>query len=332
VDKAAAESFASARAAAAHVSDVKVRAALLAQVKAAQKHYESIAATARRVVGQVESGLAGVGDAVAALGAAQRVQAKAAYDLAKAGVDALILRAPIAGVVQFGGVAGTSSSGSLTDLLGAVTGGGSGAAAAPAVGPATGASAPSAPLAGVDDVLAAGDLVGAGTAVATIVDVSELGLVGEVDETDVLLVAAGLDAEVELDAAPGAHYEATVRTVDLLPTPSTRGGVAYRIRLKLNVGLGADGDQAAPTPRPGMSAVAHLRVREVNEAVSVPAAAVFGSGGRDVVWVIRDGKAVQQPVRVGVQGVDLVQILDGVADGERVVVSGTDKVKAGQDL
>jgi multidrug efflux pump subunit AcrA (membrane-fusion protein) len=329
VDKAAAESFASARAAAAPVSDEKVRAALRAQVKAAQKHYASIAATSRRVVGQVESGLAGVGQAVAALGAAQRVQAKAAYDLAKAGVDALTLRAPIAGVVQFGGVAGTGSSGSLTDLLGAVTGGGSGAAAPAA---ATGASAQSAPMAGVDDVLAAGDLVGAGTAVATIVDVSELGLVGEVDETDVLLVAAGLQAEVELDAAPGARYEATVRTVDLLPTPSTRGGVAYRIRLKLNVGPAADGDQPAPTPRPGMSAVAHLRVRQATDAVSVPAAAVFGSGGRDVVWVIRDGKAVQQQVRVGVQGVDLVQILDGVADGERVVVSGTDKVKAGQDL
>src|SRR6185436_4247644 len=159
VDKAAAESFSSARAAAAHVSDVKVRAALLAQVKAAQKHYESIAATARRVVGQVESGLAGVGDAVAALGAAQRVQAKAAYDLAKAGVDALTLRAPIAGVVQFGGVAGGGgSSGSLTDLLGAVTGGGAGASVA---GPSTGGTGSSAPLAGVDDVLAAGDLVGA---------------------------------------------------------------------------------------------------------------------------------------------------------------------------
>jgi multidrug efflux pump subunit AcrA (membrane-fusion protein) len=328
VDRAAAESFASARAAAGHVSDVKVRAALLAQVKAAQKHYESIAATARRVVGQVQSGLAGVGDAVAALGAAQRVQAKAAYDLAKAGVAALTLRAPIAGVVQLGGVAGASSSGSLTDLLGAVTSGG---AAGPQAAAGTSTTA-SAPLAGVDDVLAVGDLVGTGTPVATIVDVSELGLVGEVDETDVLLVSAGLAAEVELDAAPGADYAATVRSVDLLPTPSTRGGVAYRIRLTLTEGPGAVGGQPAPTPRPGMSAVAHLRVREATDAVSVPAAAVFGSGGRDVVWVIRDGKAVQQPVRVGVQGVDLVQILDGVTDGERVVVSGTDKVKAGQSL
>ena len=38
-----------------------------------------------------------------ALGAAQRLQAQQAYDLAKATVDALTLRAPIAGVVQLGG-------------------------------------------------------------------------------------------------------------------------------------------------------------------------------------------------------------------------------------
>ena len=41
--------------------------------------------------------------AVAALGAAQRAQAQAAYDLAQSTVDALTLRAPIAGVVQLGG-------------------------------------------------------------------------------------------------------------------------------------------------------------------------------------------------------------------------------------
>jgi multidrug efflux pump subunit AcrA (membrane-fusion protein) len=329
LDRAAAESFASARAAARHVTDDKVRTALLRQVKAAQKHYESIAGQARRVVDQVEAGIAGVGDAVAALGQAQRIQAKAAYDLAKSTVDSLTLRAPIAGVVQLGGVATASSAGSLTDLLGAV-GGAGGPVAGPVSGPtdAAGAVTP----AGVDDELAAGDLVGAGTPVATIVDVSSLGLVGEVDETDVLLVAVGIGAEVELDAAPGARYQARVRSVDLLPTPSTRGGVAYRIRLSLGDGLPAEGDQLAPTPRPGMSAVAHLRVREATDAVAVPAAAVFGNGGRDVVWVVRDGRAVEQPVRVGVQGVDLVQILDGVGDGERVVVGGTDRVQPGQRL
>ncbi|WP_344139081.1 efflux RND transporter periplasmic adaptor subunit, partial [Luedemannella flava] len=187
------------------------------------------------------------------------------------------------------------------------------------------------PPAGVDDVFGKGDLVAAGTPIVTIVDVSQLGLTGEVDETDVLLVAAGVPADVELDAAPDARYRATVRSLDLLPTQSARGGVAYRIRLSLDGGeLVAGG--AAPTPRPGMSAVAHLRVRDAVDAVTVPAAAVFSSGDGDAVWLINGGKAVRQPVKVGVQGADLVQILDGLTPGQRVVVAGTDKVAEGQQV
>jgi RND family efflux transporter MFP subunit len=185
-------------------------------------------------------------------------------------------------------------------------------------------------VAGVDDVLMVGDQVSAGTAVVTIVDVSEIGLVGEVDETDVLLVNPGITASVDLDAAPGVSYEATVGTVDLLPTPSPRGGVAYRIRLSFSPPKA--GTTAPPTPRPGMSAVAHLRVRTAAYAGSVPAAAVFSSGGHEAVWVVRDGRAVQQQVVVGVQGEDLVQISDGLQSGQQVVVAGTDRVTAGEKL
>jgi hypothetical protein len=81
-----------------------------------------------------------------------------------------------------------------------------------------------------------------------------------------------------------------------------------------------------------MSAVAHLRVRTAVDAVAVPAAAVFTVDSGEAVWLLRDGRAVRQAVRVGVQGEDLVEIVSGVAAGDRVVVSGTDKVSEGQDL
>jgi multidrug efflux pump subunit AcrA (membrane-fusion protein) len=81
-----------------------------------------------------------------------------------------------------------------------------------------------------------------------------------------------------------------------------------------------------------MSAVAHLRVRTATDAVAVPAAAVFTTNLGDTVWVMRDGRAARQSVRVGVQGEDLVQILSGLEPGERIVVSGTDRVSAGQEL
>jgi multidrug efflux pump subunit AcrA (membrane-fusion protein) len=328
LDTAAADAFASATTAAEQVSDEKVRQALLAQIAASQKHYNAVAATSRRLLSQVQRGLAGIGEAMAALGAAQRAQAKAAFDLAKAGVDALTLRAPITGVVQFARPAPASSASSISDLLGAVGAGGTQIPGAAGAAPSSTSTDQN--VAGVDDMLAIGDRVGAGTAVVTIVDVSEIGLAGEVDETDVLLVSDGVGADVELDAAPGVTYEATVRSIDLLPTPSARGGVAYRIRLSFNAP--ADQSAALPTPRPGMSAVAHLRVRTADNAVAVPAASVFTSDLGDTVWVIRNGSAVRQQVKLGVKGEDLVQVVSGVDPGDKVVTSGTDKVSAGQEL
>jgi multidrug efflux pump subunit AcrA (membrane-fusion protein) len=81
-----------------------------------------------------------------------------------------------------------------------------------------------------------------------------------------------------------------------------------------------------------MSAVAHLAVREAHDVVTVPAAAVVRADGHDAVWVVRDGKASRVLVTLGVQGPDRVQVVSGVAPGDRVVVKGADRVKPGQSL
>lgn len=325
-DAAAAAAFTQARVAAGQVSDPSVRAALLAQVDAAAKQYASVSANARSLADAVRNGIASVSSAVAALGAAQRAQAQAAYDLAKSTVDSLTLRAPIDGLVQLGGLSGASSGGSLADLL-AGAGAGAGAGASGTGGSGTGAA--SGP--GTDDSVSVGSQVGPGSPVATIVDTSSLGLTADVDETDVILVAPGVPASVELDAAPDASYDAYVRTVDPLPTTSARGGVAYRVRLSLGAGRFSDG-RPAPPPRPGMSAVAHLSVRQAHGVVTVPAAAVYTASGHDAVWVDRGGHAAQVGVTVGVQGQDQVEIVSGVNAGDRIVVRGADQVRAGQSL
>jgi hypothetical protein len=323
IDSAESDALAAARAAADKVSDPAVRATLLAEVDASQKRYDAAAATSRRILGQVQQGIESLTDGLSALGQAQRAQAKAAYDLAKSNVDALTLRAPISGVVQLSGPPGGNSDSALNQLLAGASGSTSD----------TSGSATDQGLTGVDDVVALGDRVSAGQAIATVVDVSQIGLVGEVDETDVLLVAPGVPADVELDASPGQTYQAVVRTIDVLPTASARGGVAYRVRLAFTDSTAANGGQDPPTPRPGMSAVAHLRVRSAVDALSVPASSVFSTDNGSAVWVVgSDGRARQQPIVVGVQGEDVVAVTTGLSQGERIVVTGTDKVSAGEKL
>ncbi|MER7588248.1 efflux RND transporter periplasmic adaptor subunit [Micromonospora sp. NPDC127501] len=327
-DRAADEAFDAARKAAEKIADPQLRDALLTQVTSAQRQYAAAARSADQAVRAVQRGINGLSSAVGALSAAQRLQAQQAYDLAKATVDALTLRAPIAGVVQPGGTrAGGGANAGLAGLL-EQAGGAQAAGLDPSVLAPAGQGGPPA---GVDDAVAVGGQVTAGTPVLTVVDTGQLGLLAEVDETDVLLVKAGVPATVELDAVTGASYDATVRSVDVLPTSSAQGGVTYRVRLALGTGKLAE-DEPAPTPRPGMNAIVHLRVREAVDAVTVPASAVFSADGRDAVWVVRDGKAGRAPVTVGVQGSDLVQILNGVQPGDRIVVRGADQVRDGQEV
>ena len=317
-DRQATEAFTEARAAAAKIADPQLRQVLLKQVDAARQQYTAASSAAAEALRSVQRGVASLGAAVDSLSAAQRLQAKQAYDLADAAVEALTLRAPVAGVVQLGGTAAGGGS-SLTDLLSA--GAGSGGTGAPAAAAGNG-------LPGVDTAVPRGAYVAAGTPILTVVDVSRLGLTAEVDETDVLLVKAGGAATVEFDAATGATYPAKVRSVDLLPTTSARGGVSYRVRLDLAAGRDADGDPA-PTPRPGMSAVVRLQVRQATDAVTVPASAIINVDGRDTVWAVRGDRYERVPVTLGVQGEDVVQVTTGLDAGQRIAVSGADEIRPG---
>jgi HlyD family secretion protein len=315
-DAKARAAFDDAQQAAGKVTDPTLRAALLKQVDAARQQYSAASDAAGAALRSVQRGVASLGEAVGALSSAQRLQAQQAYDLASAAVDALTLHAPVSGVVQLGGPSGGSPSpASLNSLLAA---GGQSSSL-----PAAGSTLP-----GVDTAVPQGAYVAAGTPIATIVDTGRLGLSASVDETDVLLVKPGVTATVELDAATGATYRATVRSIDLLPTISATGGVSYRVRLDLGGGTGDDGT-AAPTPRPGMSAVVRLRVRRAADAVTVPVSAVVNADGRDTVWAVRDGHYQQVPVTLGVQGEDVVQVTGGVAQGQRIVVAGADRVHQG---
>ncbi|MFL6127627.1 MAG: efflux RND transporter periplasmic adaptor subunit [Mycobacteriales bacterium] len=333
-DIAARGAFDGARTAAGLIPDPRLRTAALTQVTAAERQYALAAAQARSAVAAINSGIGNLSAALASLTAAQRVQAQVAVDAAEKAVQALDVRAPIGGTVQLGGTtggAGTGSTGTtgggLDSVLGQLPAGVQQQASSALGGAATGGGPPVQTVGPVTE----GMPVSTGMTLATIVDDSVLSLVAEVDETDVFLVRPGVRAVAELDAVPGARYGARVAAVDLSPTASARGGVSYRVRLSLAAGTLPDGDPA-PKPRPGMSAVADLRVRTARDAVTVPASAVVRDGARDAVWV-QDGRmARKRTVTVGTQGEDAVEIRDGVREGERVVVRGADRVREGQEL
>ena len=328
-DRAATAAFAQARRAAEQIPDKATRDALLAQVGQSQAGYAAARANANDAIRRFNAGLGSISAALGSLSAAQRAQTEAALLLAQRTVDALSIRSPISGTVSFGSASGAGSN-SLSGLLGSLPGGsqaeasqllqGSGQAQAGGSGQAPARNSP-----------AEGMPVSTGETLLTIIDVSDLSLAAEVDETDILLVKPGITADVEFDAVPGASYPAEVQSVDLGPTTSSRGGVSYVVRLSLGAGSTPDGE-SAPEPRPGMSAVADLLVRTAQNAVSVPSSAIVRDGSADTVWLATNGRAERREVKLGAQGEDVVQVLEGLEIGDQVVVRGADRVSAGQSL
>lgn len=313
--------FAQARAAAEALPAGAGRSAALAQLAVAQADHTAAQRAARQTLGQLNAGLGSLGRLAASLAEAQRAQTRAAVIGAQAAVDALTVRAPIAGTVTFGGAAPSGSSGATGADLSAALDQVPSSLRAQAQSLVGGSGS----TASIVTDLAVGIPVSVGSALLTITDVSELGLAASVDETDVVMVRVGVTAEIELDALPGMRYPAVVRSVDLQPTTSARGGVTYQVRLRL--------DPKGPSRtglRPGMSAVARLNVRTAEDAVSVPAAAVFRDESGDAVWLVGDGVAQRRPVTLGAQGAERIEITKGLAVGDRVVIRGADKVGAGQ--
>ena len=64
----------------------------------------------------------------------------------------------------------------------------------------------------------------------------------------------------------------------------------------------------------------------------MPASAVFRDGDRDAVWVVTDGVAERRYVTLGAQGEEFLEVVEGLSEGETVVVRGADQVTDGEEL
>ncbi|MFC5834299.1 efflux RND transporter periplasmic adaptor subunit [Nonomuraea insulae] len=327
-DRQVAVHFAKARKEARKVKDSRARKQLLSAIDLAQtqhkaqtKALESLTARLNQSISGVLTGVtSGISTSMASLQAVSKSQAKAAVKAAESAVKSLTIKAPFSGVVTLGRVSGGAAPSGVEGLLSRLPGGGQQLPSVPSGG-STSAGTP----------VATGVPVSAGDSIATVTDVSKLTLDADVDETDVLLVREGVKAAVELDAVPGATYTAAVTAIGVTPMEGTTGGVSYPVRLTLGPGAFDDGSKA-PTPKPGMSAVTRLTVRESPSAVSAPAAAIVSSGRESVVWAVRNGVAQRRVVKLGAQGDAVVEVLSGVSVGERIVVKGADSVREGQRL
>jgi RND family efflux transporter MFP subunit len=153
------------------------------------------------------------------------------------------------------------------------------------------------------------------TGFITLVDPSAVRIDVTVDETDVAKVAVGKPAALTFDALPGRPFRGSVIAVAPSGTLS-QGVVTYPVSLSIDTR-----NQVLPA---GLTASATITIDEKNDVLVVPLRGVRRQGRDQVVEVVGDdGKSVTTTVKTGVQNDQLVEITDGLQEGQQIMVQGT---------
>jgi Cu(I)/Ag(I) efflux system membrane fusion protein len=161
-----------------------------------------------------------------------------------------------------------------------------------------------------------------GEALYQVTDLSSVWVVAEVFEQDIGLVKTGAKASVTLPAYPGQTFGGTVTYVYPTLTAETR---TVPIRIEL----------ANPRQwlKPAMFAQVELQLGNGAAVLTVPDSAVIDSGKRQIVLVQRgEGRFEPREVRTGARGDSFVEILEGLKQGEDVVVAANFLIDAESNL
>jgi HlyD family secretion protein len=198
-----------------------------------------------------------------------------------------------------------------------------------------------------------------GSFLMTLSDMSIVTSEVKVDETDIVNVKIGQDADVTIDAIPGKTFKGTVtqigsqavlRTSGLATTQSTTSNQEAK-DFKVVVTLASPPENL----RPGLSTTAKIRTAEKKSVLAIPIQALAvrtrkdleeaaknskGSSGSGVtlaappppapgdpkkdeiqgVFVVNGKKAVFRPVDTGISGVTDIEITKGLKPGDEIVV------------
>lgn len=174
----------------------------------------------------------------------------------------------------------------------------------------------------VEKLIVQGARFAAGETILRLADLSRVWLVANVPASSSGGIAAQQLATFESSTLPGRKFEGTVTFVQPIIDPMTRT-VGVRIELP-----NPDGNL-----RPGLFGDVTLTQATSAPVLTVPRSAILDSGTRRIVLVeVGEGRFEPRKVVTGGRSGEAVEILQGVRDGERVVVSANFLIDAESNL
>jgi Cu(I)/Ag(I) efflux system membrane fusion protein len=170
------------------------------------------------------------------------------------------------------------------------------------------------PVAGIvtEKMVASGQAIEPGMQLYKIVDYARVWIEAAVYQQDIPLVKIGQRGVVELDYYPGEQFVATVTYIAPELNMESR---TLMVRLEI-------ANTADLKIKPGMSATVTLQAAAAKSQVTVPEQAVIHSGVRTLVVVAKGGGYFEsRDVKTGQTAGGFTELLDGVREGEDIVVS-----------
>jgi len=156
-----------------------------------------------------------------------------------------------------------------------------------------------------------GATVGPDANLFKIIDISRVWIDANVFEKDLERVKNGQEVKLKVTAFPNTTFSGRVILISSVVDPDTR---SVKVRTEV------------PNPdgrlKPDMFANVEIITDQNRGGLSVPQSAVLNDGGKTVVFVAEGGGYKKRVVTEGIKGNDRVEIIDGLAAGDKVVVKG----------
>jgi len=168
-------------------------------------------------------------------------------------------------------------------------------------------------------LISQGTFLRAGTPITQLAQIDKLRVTFAVPERILGSMHLGARVAVSTPAFPGIRLTGLVDVIEPQLDQATR-----------TVGIVALVDNPEEVLRPGMSATIAVVLQERAEALTVPTDAVFVQGGQTFVYTIKpDSLVVRIAVSLGTRLTDVVEVLDGLEEGQQVVKAGHQKLYEG---
>ncbi len=169
-------------------------------------------------------------------------------------------------------------------------------------------------------------VVQAGTPLIEIGDPLDLDIVADLLSSDAVQIKPG--APVRIDGWGGVPIRGRVTRVDPAGflKVSALGIEEQRVHVTIDF---ADPPSAWSKLGHDYRVTVHVSIWNADRALTVPVGALFRSGERWAVFVVRDDRAHAMPIEIGHRNNSVAEVVSGLAAGDKVILHPSDRIKEG---